>query len=102
MLDWLRRRIGGDRVPWPALVRVRHPDGAPVETVECTATWYPSGRRVTRRRHTGAGLCVIPWRSDERRVHLEFAAGPSVGWIELERDRADGGRARELRLGAPG
>lgn len=97
LVRWLKRLFNAAPPP-PVLLRVAEPTGSPAATVDIAITWYPSGLTATRRHRTAAGLCVIPWLGDEARADLAVRGSGGAASLMVDRDRADGGRVRELAL----
>lgn len=98
-MRWLKKLWSPEAAPpAPVLLRVVDREGAAPSTVTVEATWFPSGRTASRRHRTAAGLCVVPWLGDERRVELTVRAGAARRALSVHRDRPDGGRVHDLRL----
>ena len=99
-MRWLKNLWSPEKPPpSPVLLRVTEPCGSAPGAVTVEATWLPSGRRVAREHRTAEGLCVIPWMGDEREVELEVRTGAGSSALAVRRDRPDGGRVHDLRLG---
>ncbi len=93
-----KKLFGEPPPPPPVMVRVAGPAGSP-PCVDVEVTWFPSGSTSARRHHTAGGLCVIPWRGEEKRARLRIRSGGSHAVVEVERDRFDAHRVHELALG---
>jgi len=100
MWRWMMDRLRPEAPPThPVLLRVADALGSPVDRVQLTATWYPSGEQIQRTARTAQGLTLITWRKDAKRLSLELLAeGGSRGQLTVEHDRVNAGRVREVEL----
>lgn len=99
---WWKKLFSEAPPPPPLLIRVAEPSGSLPSAVDVEVTWYPSGCTGARRQHTAAGLCVIPWRADERSARISIRSGGAEAIVEVERDRPDAHRVHELALAMAG
>lgn len=103
MWSWLKRGRRSKRAArgFPAMVRVRKPDGEPASRVTIDGFYEPSGRRVRETRPTPQGLCIFHWLAngkDERLVLvLGTADGPSAR-VEVLHDRPAPAEVIEVHL----
>lgn len=107
MWSWLKRGRRGKRAArgFPAMVRVRKPDGEPASRVTIDGVYEPSGRRVRETRPTPQGLCIFHWLAngkDERLVlELRSPDGPSAR-VEVQHDRPAPAEVIEVLLSEAG
>ena len=99
-MSLLRRLFGslGERRPAPPLLlRVRAGSGAIPEQVALEIVWS-SGRRDRRQVVAAQGLCIVPWRADERWVEVGVRALGGRGEVRVTARDNEAGAVCEVRL----
>jgi hypothetical protein len=98
MLLSILRRWRRREAAFPVLMRVSDARGKPCSAVRIDGVWRPSGHRFSVTPMVADGLCLLPWRGEERRLEATVVAGERRCELALERDRREPHRAHDVRL----
>jgi hypothetical protein len=81
------------------MLRVASSSGKPVERLVIEGAWEPSGRPLQLCPFIASGMCMIPWRSSERRLSLLLSNDSGEhAELQVERDRPQPFQAFDVRL----
>ncbi len=99
LLDWLQKTLSLRSNPtFPALLRVRNPNGKPVDQVRISGVFTPGGNLLEKTLTTANGLCMVEWPARARKLKISIVAGDSSAQIEVLDSRPDPDRVIEVQL----
>ena len=98
--NWSAGRSRAEGRGFPALVRIRRPDGVPAHRVAIDGRYEPSGRQVRETRPTPQGLCIFHWRANghDEKLSLRLEADGATAELEVEHDRLSPSEVIEVTL----